>query len=159
MRPETVRPGGGTRRTSDSAVTLLPQPDSPTSPSVSPSSTWNETLSTARTSPPTPGKCVDRSETSRRRGTVQTTAAGRYAPLRRLVLEPVDPHQDPDAAVDLALVPEGGLLDLLLLEAGLDRAQSSTQCVDPLEIGPDALLDGGGHRLEAVRAAQGIDRV
>ena len=35
--PETMRPGGdGTRRRIDSAVTLLPQPDSPTIASVSP---------------------------------------------------------------------------------------------------------------------------
>ena len=35
--PSVIWPGGsGTRRTSDSAVTLLPQPDSPTRPSVSP---------------------------------------------------------------------------------------------------------------------------
>ncbi len=37
MAPPTIRPGGSaTRRRMDSAVTLLPQPDSPTTPSVSP---------------------------------------------------------------------------------------------------------------------------
>ena len=35
--PPTILPGGvGIRRMIDSAVTLLPQPDSPTMPSVSP---------------------------------------------------------------------------------------------------------------------------
>jgi hypothetical protein len=35
--PLTIRPGGfGTSRAIDSAVTLFPQPDSPTRPSVSP---------------------------------------------------------------------------------------------------------------------------
>ena len=36
--PPAIRPGGGTSRMSESAVTLLPQPDSPTSPSTSPRS-------------------------------------------------------------------------------------------------------------------------
>ena len=37
IAPPTIRPGGSaTRRRMDSAVTLLPQPDSPTTPSVSP---------------------------------------------------------------------------------------------------------------------------
>ena len=37
IAPPTIRPGGdGTSRRIDSAVTLLPQPDSPTSPSGSP---------------------------------------------------------------------------------------------------------------------------
>jgi len=35
----------------DAAVTLLPDPDSPTIPRVSPRETWNETPSTARTMP------------------------------------------------------------------------------------------------------------
>ena len=50
--PETMRPGGsGIRRISDSAVMLLPQPDSPTIASVSPAATWKSTLSTALTMP------------------------------------------------------------------------------------------------------------
>ena len=50
--PPTMRPGGSaTRRMSDSAVTLLPQPDSPTIASVSPRPSANETPSTALTVP------------------------------------------------------------------------------------------------------------
>ena len=50
--PETMRPGGsGIRRISDSAVMLLPQPDSPTIASVSPEATWKSTPSTALTMP------------------------------------------------------------------------------------------------------------
>ena len=41
----------GSRPMIDSAVIVLPQPDSPTMPSVSPSSTWNDTPSTACTMP------------------------------------------------------------------------------------------------------------
>ena len=52
IAPPTIRPGGSaTRRSTDSAVTLLPQPDSPTTPSVSPIRTVKETPSTARTTP------------------------------------------------------------------------------------------------------------
>jgi len=47
-----ILPGGsGMRRISDIEVTDLPQPDSPTMASVSPSSTWNDTPSTARLIP------------------------------------------------------------------------------------------------------------
>ena len=47
-----MRPGGlGTRRISDSAVIVLPQPDSPTIASVSRGRTENETSSTALTTP------------------------------------------------------------------------------------------------------------
>src|SRR3954453_7922454 len=52
IAPDTILPGGaGTRRRIDSAVALLPQPDSPTIAKVSPGMTWNETPSTARTMP------------------------------------------------------------------------------------------------------------
>ena len=52
--PFTVRASrGGKSRMIESAVTLLPQPDSPTMPSVSPGNTSNETPSTARVTPST----------------------------------------------------------------------------------------------------------
>src|SRR5207237_5512699 len=49
--PDVIRPGSGTRRSTDRAVIVLPQPDSPTTPSVSPASMCSETPSTARTTP------------------------------------------------------------------------------------------------------------
>src|SRR6185369_2227700 len=59
------------RRRISRPTVVLPQPDSPTSPSVSPRRTSNETWSTARTQAPvrwrTPiftGKCLTRSTTS-----------------------------------------------------------------------------------------------
>src|SRR5688572_14522894 len=62
-----MRPGGcGMRPMMDSAVTLLPQPDSPTMPSVRPFSSLRSTPSTARTSPRSEAKCVRRPFTSRR---------------------------------------------------------------------------------------------
>src|SRR5439155_882206 len=45
--PPTMRPGGGTRRMSERALTLFPQPDSPTSPRTRPASSANDTPSTA----------------------------------------------------------------------------------------------------------------
>src|SRR6478672_415290 len=65
-RPPTVRPGGDAiRRRIDSDVTLLPQPDSPTTASVSPRPTENETPSTARTTPSRVKKYVFKPRTSR----------------------------------------------------------------------------------------------
>src|SRR5688572_25215615 len=62
-----MRPGGcGMRPMMDSAVTLLPQPDSPTMPRVRPFSSLRSTPSTARTSPRSEAKCVRRPVTSRR---------------------------------------------------------------------------------------------
>src|SRR5262245_19064667 len=52
IRPSRMRPGGDAmRRSTDSEVTLLPQPDSPTTAKVSPGATENDTPSTARTTP------------------------------------------------------------------------------------------------------------
>ena len=44
-----MRAAGGSRRRMVSASVLLPEPDSPTMPSVSPASMRSETSSTART--------------------------------------------------------------------------------------------------------------
>ena len=53
MEPPTMRPGGSEiRRMSESAVTLLPQPDSPTIASVAPRPSEKDTPSTALTRPP-----------------------------------------------------------------------------------------------------------
>ena len=65
--PSTMRPGGeAMRRMIDSEVTLLPQPDSPTTASVSPGATEKETPSTARTMPSRVKKCVFRPSISSR---------------------------------------------------------------------------------------------
>ena len=49
--PDSITPGAATSRRIDIAVTLLPQPLSPTSPSVRPGSMASETPSTAGTRP------------------------------------------------------------------------------------------------------------
>src|SRR5215831_4716884 len=76
--PLSMRPGGdGMRRMIDSAVTLLPEPDSPTSATVSPASMSKETLSTAVTLPRSLAKRVVRLRTCRRGRGIENHRAGR----------------------------------------------------------------------------------
>ena len=64
--PPTIFAGGfGIRPMIESAVTDFPQPDSPTIPSVRPTSTSKVMPSTARTTPSRVKKCVWRSRTLR----------------------------------------------------------------------------------------------
>ena len=51
ISPPSICPGCATRRRIDRLVTLLPQPDSPTRPMISPRSTEKSMPSTARTAP------------------------------------------------------------------------------------------------------------
>ena len=51
MEPPTIRPGRSTMRRMERAVTLFPQPDSPTMPSVCPARTSKLAPSTAFTVP------------------------------------------------------------------------------------------------------------
>ena len=51
IEPAAMRPVDSSSPRMDSAVTLLPEPDSPTSATVSPRSMWNDTSLTASTSP------------------------------------------------------------------------------------------------------------
>ena len=78
--PPTILPGGsGTRRMIESAVTLLPQPDSPTIASVSPRPTVNETSSTALNSPELVKNTVCRPFTSRTAASVCASLISRAA--------------------------------------------------------------------------------
>jgi hypothetical protein len=68
ISPATMRAGGMARSfITVSAVTLLPQPDSPTTPSVSPRSSAKSTPSTACTIPSSVAKCVFSPRISSRR--------------------------------------------------------------------------------------------
>src|SRR5437588_9442131 len=67
ISPPTIFPGGfATNRITESAVTLLPQPLTPTTPRVSPGLITNETSSTALRTPARVKKYVLRLLTSRR---------------------------------------------------------------------------------------------
>src|SRR5580704_13522076 len=62
--PDSIRPGGvATRRRIESAVTVFPQPLSPTRATVEPRGTSNDTPSTARNVPESERKLVTRSRT------------------------------------------------------------------------------------------------
>ena len=63
--PPSIFPGFGTRPRIDRLVTLLPHPDSPTSPMISPRRTWKSIPSTARTTPARVWNDVRRPRTSR----------------------------------------------------------------------------------------------
>ncbi len=76
MAPPTMRAGSSSSRIRDSAVTLLPDPLSPTMPSVSPGPTVKDTPSTARTAPASVRKTVRRSSTS------NTGVSAAVAPVR-----------------------------------------------------------------------------
>src|SRR6266850_1359484 len=72
ISPCTMRPGGcGISRITLSAVTDLPEPDSPTMPSVSPLLMYRSTPSTARTTPSSVKKCVLSPLTSRSRSAME----------------------------------------------------------------------------------------
>src|SRR3954466_14667789 len=64
IEPAILPGGSAISRISDIEVTDLPQPDSPTIASVSPSLTWKETPSTAQLTPSGVRKWVCRSSTS-----------------------------------------------------------------------------------------------
>src|SRR6185295_9842980 len=65
-RPPVTRPGGGTKPSTESAVRLLPEPDSPTRPTSSPCPTASETPRTTGVHSPAMGNETSRSRTSRR---------------------------------------------------------------------------------------------
>ena len=75
--PDTRVPAFGSNRMMESAVTLLPQPDSPTMPSVRPGASENDTPLTASvTLPRSPSK------TTRRSSTVRSDAGLTHSPPR-----------------------------------------------------------------------------
>src|ERR1700755_706200 len=124
-----------------SPVTLLPEPDSPTMPSVRPSSTENETPSTARTTPSAVRNLTSRSAISRR----GLTRAGSRVPPPRVEqrVDDVDDeigHDDEEGseqdgpldhgqvAVDDALV--GVAADARDIEEGFSKDRAAEQDAD-----------------------------
>jgi hypothetical protein len=77
MLPETISPAGaGMSPMMDRAVTLLPQPDSPTTASTSPGRTSKLTPSTAWTVPTSVWKTVLRSSTWSSAPALASTSSG-----------------------------------------------------------------------------------
>src|SRR6185503_1177584 len=90
LPPTILPPGWGTSRSSDRLVIVLPEPDSPTIPRVSPGATEKLTPSTALTTPRRVKKWVRRSSTSSRGGCQRSSAATLDLPQAR-----VQPVADP----------------------------------------------------------------
>ena len=63
-RPALTSPGNGTSPISASMARLLPEPDSPTMPRISPCSSVSDTRSTARSGPAAEGNSTVRSSMS-----------------------------------------------------------------------------------------------
>src|SRR5512132_80724 len=98
--PERTRPARGSSPSSASAVTLLPQPDSPTIPSVSPGEISNEIPLTAWTSP-LPVQNWTRRSSTERSGSLDAT--DRLPPTRPQVREPAPLTELPCAAAELRI--------------------------------------------------------
>ena len=73
--------------------------------------------------------------------------------------ELVEPDDDPLVVVDRLRVLVRRLLDLALLEAGLDAVDGATHLVDALDVLPRQPLDLVGERLDEVAAGQRVGRV
>src|ERR671914_15655 len=91
-RPAVTRPGGGTRPSTERAVRVLPEPDSPTRPTNSPRPTVSETPRTTGVHWPAMGNEISRSWIERR-GTMGSarlpSGAGDRLHLRGEAAEPV----------------------------------------------------------------------
>src|SRR5919202_3352756 len=96
--PERTRPARGRRPRSASAVTLSPQPDSPTMPSVSPGPMSNEIPFTACTVPPPVQKWTRRSSTERSGASGTAEDAPAEEPERLPLAEP--PHAAAELRVE-----------------------------------------------------------
>src|SRR6266404_751581 len=142
-----MRPGGDTRRRIESAVTLLPQPDSPTRPSVRPRRSVKLMPSTARATPSEVSKCVCSSRTARRggagsraRGAASVTAASatssthperaRIEGVAQIIAEEVERH-DCDEDKDAGRQDPGELRDALhVLRVGEEVAPAGARLLD-----------------------------
>src|SRR5215472_13457077 len=89
--PSKVALGSTISRITDIIVTLLPEPDSPTMPSVSPSATVKDTPSTALTTPSSVRKLTLRLRTSSSGSAITTPPSGR--PHSRIERGIRDVHQ------------------------------------------------------------------
>src|SRR5580693_3867179 len=129
MLPPAIDPPVGSRFMIDSAVMVLPQPDSPTIPSVSPGSTWIDTPSTACTTP-------SLSRISVRRSVISSSGATRFSFLAR----PYPPFSPPYPP--LARPPS----PLPALQPGLERV--------PQRVADEVERDAGQDDRDARRVDQ-----
>src|SRR5688572_32131159 len=129
MWPPTIRPGGSTSPRIEKPVTVLPQPDSPTSPSTSPGRTAKLTPSTALTTPARVKKWVFKSSTTR-----VLSLKTRIQDVAQAVADQVDAH-DGGEQRDAGIEADPVLARQHVLEAvgdqqaerGLGERQAHTQ--------------------------------
>src|SRR6266511_1515819 len=143
--PRTMRPGGcGINPRMDIVLTLLPEPDSPTIPSVSPGKRSYEIPSTACT---TPSSVVNSTTRSRieRRGSGTDAALGGIEGVAKPVADEVDAKHDhhDDHARECDEPP---LVDALVLTFVEQATQSRSRRLDPE-------AEEREHRLEQDRRA------
>ena len=79
--PATILAAGGSRRRMVSASVLLPEPDSPTTPSVLPGARVSETSSTARSAPGVAGSISEIGKSSKVRVPREAACAGESGPI------------------------------------------------------------------------------
>ena len=149
ISPPTMRPAGAaTSRITDSALTDLPQPDSPTRATVSPLRTSHETPSTARTTPAEVWNWVRRSRTSRR-----TSSQAASLPYRSRRSAGAERHPLLDAR-------QGGAERVAVLHpARLEPAPEPPRALPGRAVGPGLGRDAAaGLLLDAVVAHRGGGR-
>src|SRR4051794_40788327 len=150
--PRTVRPSrGGKRRMIESAVTLLPQPDSPTMPSVSPGETSNDTPSTARVTPSSVKKNVARSRTERRGVISHPPREARVEAVAQAVAEEVHgEHHDGERDAGCEDRPGG---------AGEKQPRLRDHVAPGRDLGRRARAEEGQRRLDQDRGGADIGRL
>src|SRR5215813_15443510 len=138
-----MRPGGSwTSRMIESAVTLLPHPDSPTTPRTDPGSISNDTSSTAATGPSSSKNSVRSLRTSNRDCTVGVSLPRprirrslRFDPDPAQVVPPGVRSNSADSLLDRiqGRAHRNEVVDLVVVEQAMNR---------PVHFDPPSLVEG-----------------
>src|SRR2546427_7178982 len=128
ISPSTIRPGRSTIRRIDRAVTLLPQPLSPTMPRVAPGYRSKLTPSTAFTVPSSWGKYVFRFRTDKSVCVAVLTSIG-IGGVPQAIAQEVEGHDDDDHGHGRDHQPrgDGHRLDVLSLQLRSEEHTSELQ--------------------------------
>src|SRR2546427_2610669 len=131
ISPSTIRPGRSTILKIDRAVTLLPQPLSPTMPRVAPGYRSKVTPSTAFTVPSSWGKYVFRFRTDKSVCVAVLTSIG-IGGVPQSIAQEVEGHDDDDHGHGRDHQPRGDghrldVLGLLQQDAPADRGRAQAQ--------------------------------
>ena len=155
MSPEITRPFSGRSFKIERAAVVLPQPDSPANPRLSPFSKVNETPSTALTQPVESLKWVCRSRTSKRPGCSMRSGACLFAPLVGAGAARVDrrAHDSPFCPVSRGMagartpLPERNVRALSQHSSLIGEAVGAT-LLTLAQLGIEHLVEGGPDERE-----------